>query len=457
MMAHTFKDQFGEISIPISALWGQSTQRALESSPVIGRQFPNSFIRAISQIKQSAAFANGELGLLQREIASAIGVAASEIADGKHSDQFPLDIIQTGSGTSTNMNVNEVIANIANSSLGGNSCSWSPIHPNDHVNLGQSSNDVMPTALHIAAILNIRDNLIPKLEALHAELANKSDQFKSIPKIGRTHLMDALPMSLGQEFGGWAERITSAIAAIDSAKIAIESVALGATAIGTGFGAHPKFAELVCTDLNKRLGISIRPAHNLFEALASRSQIVILSAAIKAAAISLSRIADDMRLLASGPRAGIAELKLKALQAGSSIMPGKVNPTIPEIAVQSATQIIANDLAITLGANSGQLELNTHLPIIAMNLLEEISILGNTAQIFATRCIATIEADEERCMGECEKSLALATALSPLIGYDRASEIAQVAATTGKTIREVVLEQNIASAEEIDEIFKLLR
>ena len=441
------KDSLGEIEVPAKALWGASTQRAIENFPISQRRFPRPFIFALGEIKARAAEVNGALGLVEKEQASAIADAAQRVAGGEFDDQFPVDIFQTGSGTSVNMNANEVIANLATKSMGG-----MPVHPNDHVNRCQSSNDVIPSAIHISAALEIKQGLIPAFEALRASLEKKAQEFDGVVKIGRTHLQDAMPVRLGQVFGGYARQVEKGIERMERVLPALGEIALGGTAVGTGVGAHPEFAEKVCGILSKELELYFRPAGNHFEALSSRSTCVEASGCLAATATSLARIADDIRLMASGPRLGFGEITIPALQPGSSIMPGKVNPVIPEMICQVGIQVIANDTAIKMAAQGGQFELNTYLPVIASNLLESIGILSNAARIFSERCIEGIEANEARCKEGVDRSLALATALVPKIGYEHAAEVAKEAARTGKTVREVALAQGIADAAELDEI-----
>ena len=462
-MAKPFRtetDALGEVAVPADALWGASTQRALVNFPVSGRRFPFSFIRALALTKRAAAEANGDLALLDKRLASAIAQAAAEVADSKHNDQFPLDIFQTGSGTSTNMNANEVIANLANLRLGGKPGKWEPVHPNDHVNKGQSSNDVIPSSLHVAAAEEINGRLIPALNVLQKSLGAKARQFHKIPKIGRTHLMDALPLSLGQEFSGWARQVEKCISYLRGAMPFLLEIAIGGTAVGTGAGTHPKFATAICGRLKDWLNLEFRPAANYFEALASRGPCVQASGALTTCATTLARIADDIRLLASGPRLGLGELVLPTLQPGSSMMPGKVNPVMPEMICQVGSQVIANHTAVTVAALGGHLELNTQLPVMASNLLESIDILSNAATLFSEKCIEGIAANETRCRENIESSLALATTLVPKIGYDKASEVAKEAARTGKNIREIARELKIASDEELHELLdveKLIR
>ncbi len=446
----TEKDALGEIQVPATALWGAATQRAIENFPVSGRRFPHAFIAMLARIKGAAAVVNGELGLLEAGKAQAIAQAAASVVAGEHDDQFPIDIFQTGSGTSTNMNANEVIASLANRELGGTLGTWNPVHPNDDVNLGQSSNDVIPSALHLTAAAEINTNLLPALTELHRALGEKALAFDHIFKTGRTHLMDAMPIRLGQEFGGWARQVERGSERIRRTLPVLFELALGGTAVGTGFGSDAEFAPRVCEILAFETELAFVPSINPFEALQSHSPCVEMSGALTATASSLARIADDVRLLASGPRLGFSELKLPALQPGSSIMPGKVNPVIPEMVVQVATQVMGNDTAVKIGALGGHLELNTQVPVIAANLLDSIHILGNAASLLAERCIADIEADEDRCQESIDMSLALVTALVPQIGYARAAEIAKKAADTEQTIRSAA--QGVLPDDELDEL-----
>jgi fumarate hydratase, class II len=453
----TEADALGEVRVPADALWGAATQRALENFSISTRRFPRPFIGMLGLLKATAATVNGALGLIDAAHAGSIAAAAYAVAEGKHDAAFPLDIFQTGSGTSVNMNANEVIASLANLALGGELGRFSPIHPNDHVNRCQSSNDVIPSVIHLAAATEIEQTLIPALETLRAACALKAKAFDRILKIGRTHLMDAMPVRLGQEFAGFARQAEKGIERLRRCLPALAELALGGTAVGTGAGAHPDFAPLVCEKLSSELLLDFRPASDHFEALSSRSACVESSGALTACATSLVRIADDIRLLASGPRLGIGEIRLPALQPGSSIMPGKVNPVIPEVVCQVGGQVIANGTAVAIAGQSGHLELSTMLPLIASNLLESIAILAAAARTFAERCIAGIEACEETCNERIERSLALATALVPKLGYDQAAAIAKEAAATGKTVREVALAQAVASEEELDELLDVDR
>jgi len=441
------RDSLGEVRVPAEALWGAQTQRAIENFPVSGLRLPRPLIRALGLIKRSAAEANRELGLLEPRIAEAIVQAAEEVIAGKLDEHFPVDVFQTGSGTSTNMNTNEVIANRACELLGGARGDKSLVHPNDHVNLGQSSNDVIPTAIHIAARLEL-GGLVEALRRLRKALSAKAKEFKDVVKPGRTHLQDAVPVTLGQEFSGYASQVEHGVRRIESTFPHLEELALGGTAVGTGLNASPQFAPRVVGKIAARTGLPFREAENKFAALAAQEALVWLMGALNALAVGLMKIADDLRLLASGPRAGLAELTLPAVQPGSSIMPGKVNPVIPEMVAQVAVQVIGNHLAVTIGSRQGPLEVNMALPLIAHNVLTSIAILKNAAKLFADKCVVGIQADRERCAALAARSLALATPLARRIGYDRAAEIAQKALREGKTILEVVLEEGIFPEEE---------
>jgi fumarate hydratase class II len=453
------KDSMGEMKVPAGALYGASTQRAVENFPVSGLRFPRAFIEALGAVKAAAARANGDLGLLDPEVARAIASAADEVAEGRHDGQFVLDVFQTGSGTSTNMNANEVIANLAAMRLGGKVGDRSRVHPNDHVNFGQSSNDVIPTAIHIAAVLGLRRRLVPALEALRDSLAAKAVEFRDEIKTGRTHLMDATPVTLGQEFGGYARQVENAIARIEGTYGRLQELAIGGTAVGTGINTHPDFARRICEDLG-RLGVPFREAADHFEAQGSKDACVEASGALKALAVALIKISNDIRWLGSGPRCGLGEIALPATQPGSSIMPGKVNPVICESVIQVAAQAIGNDAAVTLGGLYGNFELNVCMPLIARNLLEPIEFLAAVCRIFVEKCIDGLRANPERCAATIEESLSLCTSFAPVIGYDRAALIAKEAFRTGKTVRRVAREMKVLPDEEIDRILdprKMLR
>jgi fumarate hydratase class II len=442
------RDSMGPMEVPIDALWGASTQRALLNFPLSGERMPRKLVRALGMIKEAAAATNARLGGLDPAIAGAVRAAAEEVVDGTLHDQFVVDVFQTGSGTSTNMNANEVIANRANRLLGEGAALR--VHPNDHVNAGQSSNDVMPAALHVAARLAIHENLVPALTRLKYALAAKAREFAAVPKIGRTHLMDATPMTLGQEFGGYARQVERGVERAHAASEALAELALGGTAVGTGLNCPPGFAEEVIDRVSRRTGLVFRRAADHFEAQGARDAAVEASGAMRTIAVSLMKIANDLRLLGSGPRCGLGEIFLPALQPGSSIMPGKVNPVLCESVTQVAAQVIGNDAAVAVAATHGHLELNAFLPVIARNLLESIRLLANASDLFAARCVAGIEASRGRAAEFVEKSLATVTALVPSIGYDRAAEIAKEALRSGRTVREVCIDLRVLPAEELD-------
>lgn len=449
------KDSMGTVRVPADAYYGSQTQRAVENFPISDLRFQAGFIHALALVKHYAAQVNHKLGLLDTELKDAICQASQEVMDGKHNDQFVVDIFQTGSGTSSNMNMNEVLASRANEILTGQRGGKSPLHPNDHVNLGQSSNDVIPSVIHIAALKLIHAELIPALESLHNALAAKADEFKDIRKLGRTHLQDAVPIYLGQEFGGYARQIALAVERIRAVEPRLSELALGGTAVGSGLNTHPDFAGQVISLISNHTGLPFTEAQNHFEAQAAQDAAVEASGALKTLAVSLVKIANDVRWLASGPRSGIGEINLPSLQPGSSIMPGKVNPVIPEAVLQVAAQVVGNDAAITMGGQGGIFELNVMLPVIAYNLLQSISLLAAATAVFADKCISGLTANREACAGYIENSLALVTALVPEIGYDRAAAIAKEAYESGKTIREVAVEEDILSADKIDQLLSI--
>lgn len=432
-------DSMGEMRVPTSAYYGAQTARAVENFPISNLRFPRPFIRALGLIKQHAAQTNAALGRLPQNLADVIQAAAREVAAGKFDAEFVVDVFQTGSGTSTNMNANEVIAHRATELLGGRRGD-KLVHPNDHVNCGQSSNDVIPSVIHVAALEGIVFQLRPALEELAEALREKARQFDGIIKIGRTHLQDATPMRLGQEFSGYASQIEHGLARLKHIEPHLAELALGGTAVGTGINTHPDFARLVIAGLAGQTGLALREARNHFEAQAARDACVEASGALKVLAVSLSKIANDIRWLGSGPRLGLGELKLPATQPGSSIMPGKINPVMCEMVVQVGAQVIGNDAVITLGGLAGNFELNTMMPVIAYNLLQAIDLLTNATRVFTRRCVAGLEADTERSQGNIERSLAMVTALAPAIGYDQAAKIAKVAFETGRTVRAVAEE-----------------
>jgi fumarate hydratase class II len=441
------RDSMGPMEVPADALWGASTQRAVLNFPVSGERFPRRFVAALGLVKAAAAEANGALGVLDAARAQAIDAAAREVAAGRWDDHFVLDVFQTGSGTSTNMNANEVIASRARELLGE---AAPAVHPNDHVNASQSSNDVIPTALHVAARAAIAEDLLPALARLAGSLRAKARAFDDVVKIGRTHLMDATPVRLGQEFGGWARQVERAAERVAAAGEDLAELPLGGTAVGTGINCPPGFAERAIARLAADTGLAFREAEDHFEAQGARDAAVAASAALRGAAVALFKIASDVRLLASGPRCGLGELRLPAIQPGSSIMPGKVNPVLCESVLQVAAQVVGNDAAVALGAMTGQLELNAMMPLIARNLLESIRLLAAVARLFAERCVDGIEADRERAAELVERSLAMVTVLAPRIGYDRAAEIAKEAARTGRTVREICVERALLPRAELD-------
>ena len=427
-------------------LYGGETRKAIENFPISGEPVPASVVHWLGRIKGAAALVNGELGLLKPTLAKRIAKAAATVAAGDHDAQFPIDVFQTGSGTSSNMNANEVIAKLAGEG----------VHANDHVNLGQSSNDVFPSAVHLAALERTTRELLPALAALERALTAKSRRFNTIVKAGRTHLMDAVPVTLGQEFAGYAAQIRLARARISDALPRVAQIPLGGTATGTGLNTHPKFAAMVRRRLSAETKLKISAPEDPFEAQANRDALVELSGALKVLAVSMTKIAQDLALMGSGPRAGIGELFLPELQKGSSIMPGKVNPVIPEVVLQVAAQVIGNDTAITIGGMQGNFELNVRIPLIARNLLSSIALLTAAATVLNEKCVAGIQANRDGCARSAESTLAVATALNPYIGYDRATVIVQEATRSGRPLREVAREQGVSEAI-LDEALDLRR
>jgi len=449
------KDSMGEVKVPQQAYYGAQTQRAIENFPISHpssqRRFPREFIQALGLIKMAAAQVNQELGLLDDHLSAAIMRATQEMVEGEFDADFAIDIYQTGSGTSTNMNANEIIANRAVELLGGSRGSRT-VHPNDHVNICQSSNDVIPTAIHVAALERLENHLLPALHDLQRALAAKAREFDEVMKIGRTHLMDATPIRLGQEFSGYARQIELGIRRLEQTRTSLVELALGGTAVGTGLNAHPEFAKRVIHRLSELTGIEFREAENHFEAQGAQDALVEVSGALKTLAVSLMKIANDLRWMASGPRCGIGELTLPELQPGSSIMPGKVNPVIPESVLQVAAQVLGNDMVVTLGAQWGVLDLNTMLPVMAYNLLESIHLLGAAARNFAERCIGGIQANRERCAELIEQSQSMCTALAPEIGYDAAAQIAKESFASGKTVRQIAQERKVLPEDRLNEL-----
>ncbi len=440
-------DSLGEVRVPTDALYGAQTQRAVENFPISGQRFGRGFIQALGLLKKAAALTNEELGHLDADIAGAVVEAAGEVADGKWDQEFVLDIYQTGSGTSTNMNVNEVVAHRANQ-LGDGDGS---VHPNDHVNFGQSSNDVIPSAIHIAARVAIERELIPALTHLRDALAEKAVAFDHVLKSGRTHLMDATPVRLGQQFGGYAHQITKGIERVSRASEELAELALGGTAVGTGINTHPEFAARTIGRVSEELDLDFREAENHFEAQAAKDAAVYAAGALNTVAASFFKIADDVRWLASGPTSGISEILIPAVQPGSSIMPGKVNPVMSEAMMMVAARVMGNHTTVTIAGQRGNFELNVMMPVLAQALLESITLLANVARTFADRCVSGIEANEPRARELLEKNPSIATALNTYIGYDEASRIAKAAAQEGRSVRDVVEERGLLKPEEVDE------
>ena len=447
----TESDSMGNVSIPGWAYWGAQTQRAVKNFSVSEHRIPRPMLRALALIKKHAAKTNGILRTVPPELAGAIEEAADEVLSGKWDEHFPVDVFQTGSGTSWNMNTNEVIANRANDMLGHPIGKRDPVHPNDHVNRGQSSNDVIPSAIHIANRMET-PRLIDAVRRLQASFRAKAEEFTSVVKIGRTHLQDAVPMTLGQEFEGYAVQMKKSAERIERTLPNLEELALGGTAVGTGLTAHPDFAERTIAGIATETGIPFRAAESTFEAIANRDAQVELAGALNSLAVSLMKIANDLRILAGGPRAGLGEISLPPLQPGSSIMPGKINPVIPEMMIQVAAHVMGKVTAISVGGQNAPLELNVMNPLIAFETLSAISILEKSCTAFATRCVDGIVADAERCEYWIEWSLALATLLSTRIGYDKTTELARIAFEQKRTIREVVKESGVLSDDEVDEL-----
>jgi fumarate hydratase, class II len=450
MQTRIEKDSMGTMELPADALYGATTQRAVLNFPISGYRFSRPFIRALGLVKWAAAQANRDLGKLDERRAQLITAAAEEVIEGRWDSQFPIDIFQTGSGTSTNMNANEVIANRCSQLDGKAIGSKDPVHPNDHVNMGQSSNDVIPTSIHIAVAESVRSELMPALDHLQQGLEAKAHEFWEVIKIGRTHLMDATPVRLGQEFSGYAKQVEYGKLRAGNAIAAVEELALGGTAVGTGLNSHPEFAGKVMGYLWNRTGVAFREARNHFEAQGAKDGLVEASGQMRSIAVSLFKIANDIRLLASGPRCGIGEIQLPATQPGSSIMPGKVNPVMCESVVQVCAQVFGNDTTVCWGGATGQLELNVMMPVIAHNVLESIRLLSNVARAFQDKCISGIIANRDRCNELVELSMAMVTSLAPLIGYDRAAEIAKESAATGKTVRQICRERQVLPEDQLN-------
>ncbi|MEN8145227.1 MAG: class II fumarate hydratase [Gemmatimonadota bacterium] len=446
------KDSMGPVQIPSEMLYGAQTERARQNFQISRLRFERPFLRALGVIKRSAAEVNRELGLLEDSLAEAIAGAADELIEGALDKHFVLDIFQTGSGTSTNMNANEVLANRAIQSLGGELGSRSPVHPNDHVNLGQSSNDVIPTAVHVSTKVAVAHELLPALRELRDALADKAREFDDVAKAGRTHLQDATPVRLGQVFGGYASQVEHGMARLESTRKSLGELAIGGTAVGTGINTHPEFGARMAQRISQLTGVEFEEAPNHFEAQSARDAAVELSGALKTVAVSLTKIANDVRWLSSGPRTGIGEINLPAVQPGSSIMPGKINPVMAEMLCQVCAQVIGNDAAVTIGGQAGNFELNVMIPVIVHNLLESIEILTNGSRAFAEKCVLGITANPQRARRFAETTAALATVLAPRIGYDMAAKVAKRSVSEDKTLREIALEMGLLSEEELDEL-----
>ncbi|MEU9017650.1 class II fumarate hydratase [Actinomadura sp. NPDC048394] len=438
-------DSMGEVRVPAAAKWRAQTQRAVQNFPISGRGLEPAHIAALGQIKAAAAAVNAELGVLDKDLSEAIAEAAREVADGKWNDQFPIDVFQTGSGTSSNMNANEVVATLAEERLGR------PVHPNDHVNASQSSNDVFPSSIHIAATGAVVNELIPALKHLRDALARKADEFATVVKSGRTHLMDATPVTLGQEFGGYAAQVGHGVERLEAVLPRLAELPLGGTAVGTGINTPEGFAARVIAEIARATGLPLTEARDHFEAQGARDGLVEASGALRTVAVSLNKIANDLRWMGSGPRAGLAEIRLPDLQPGSSIMPGKVNPVIPEAVTQVAAQVIGNDAAIAFGGAAGSFELNVMLPMLARNVLESITLLANASRLLADRCVDGIEADVDRLREYAESSPSIVTPLNRYIGYEEAAKVAKQALAERRTIREVVIERGYVADGKLTE------
>ena len=442
----TEKDSMGELKVPEDALWGAQTQRAVENFPISGLRMPRPFIAALGLVKWAAAGANAELGLLPNNIAIAIQKAALSVAAGEHDEQFPIDVFQTGSGTSSNMNANEVIAHLASAALG------SPVHPNDHVNMSQSSNDVIPTCVHVSAAVAVHDRLLPALAHLSTALDTKADEVGGVVKTGRTHLMDAMPVTLGQELGGWRAQVEHGAARLRDTQKRLTSIAQGGTAVGTGINAHRKFGEKVAVLLQERTGVPFAPAASRFEALASQDAAVELSGQLRVLAVSLTKIANDLRWMNSGPLAGLGEIELPALQPGSSIMPGKVNPVIPEAVAMVGAQVTGNDACIAMAGASGNFQLNVMLPVVAYNLLQSIELLANASRVLADKAIAGFVVNLENINRALDRNPILVTALNPVIGYELGAAVAKRAYKEGRPVKEVAREMTDLTDAELDRL-----
>ncbi|MEZ4728132.1 MAG: class II fumarate hydratase [Caldilineaceae bacterium] len=440
------RDSLGEVKVPAEALYGAQTQRAIDNFPISDLRFPRTFIKALAMIKGAAATVNLDLGLMEADMANAIAEAAQEVANGQHDAHFPLDIFQTGSGTSTNMNANEVLATLASKRLGRK------VHPNDHINMSQSSNDVIPTAIHLSAYLELQEELVPALHYLHQTLIKKAAEVDHVVTTGRTHLMDAMPVRLGQELGGWASQIAHGIQRVEATLPRLAELTQGGTAVGTGINAHPEFGRRIAARLAEMTGLSLVTSSNYFEGLSSQDAAVEVSGQVKVIAVSLMKIANDLRWMNSGPIAGFGEIVLPALQPGSSIMPGKINPVIPEAVTMVCAQVIGNDATITIGGQSGNFQLNVMLPVIAYNLLQSITLLAKAGRVLADQAIAGFTVNEERIAGLVGRNPILVTALNPVIGYELGAKIAKQAYAEGRLLKDVALDQTQLTSEELDRL-----
>ncbi len=449
------RDSMGEMRVPESAYYGASTARAVENFPISGIRFSRRFIRALGLVKVAAARANAQLGLLDAERAKAIEQAATDVAEGRFDADFVVDVFQTGSGTSTNMNVNEVIATRAIEILGGQRGDRDRVHPNDHVNLGQSTNDVFPTAIHVAAMEAVEKHVIPAMRELAEAFEAKAAELADVVKAARTHLQDAVPITLGQELSGYASVVRHGIERLESARPHLAEVPIGGTAVGTGLNAHPEFGSHVVTELRSLTGSLFRRPANVFEAMQNRDACVELSGAAKTIAVGLMKISNDLRLLTSGPRTGLNEIELPATQPGSSIMPGKINPVIPEAVNMVAAQIIGNDTTIAIAGLNGNLDLNVMMPVIAQNLLESLELLGNAAQVLARKCIVGIRANAAQCRAYAERTASLVTAIAPIIGYDRAAQVFKRAVSQDQSIRDAIRAEGVMDEKRLDEVLDL--
>ncbi|MBI5665674.1 MAG: aspartate ammonia-lyase [Nitrospirae bacterium] len=454
----TEKDTLGEVNLPDGVYYGAQTKRAVDNFPVSGLRLPRRFIKAQGTVKLAAARANGSLGLISKKMLKAIEKASLEVISGTHDDQFVVDVYQAGAGTSQNMNANEVIANRSIELLGGEKGDYTVVHPNDHVNMAQSTNDTIPTSIYISSLEAVRDDLVPALKMLKGALSSKSREFDKIVKAGRTHLQDAVPIRLGQEFSGYAESVQNDLVRLQNASKSLLNLPIGGNALGTGINAHPRFKKCVIDEIRMITGVNFISSKNMFEGIQNVYPALELSAALRGAAVTITKIANDVRLLGSGPRTGFAEIRLPAVQPGSSIMPGKVNPTMAEMLNMVCFQVMGNDTAVSYAVQASQLELNVMMPVIAYNLLFSIEILSNGINLFTQKCVVGIEADPQRCSYYADATLAMATALNPIVGYSSAAEVSKEAYKSGKSVRQVSVDRGILSSSDANRVldpFKL--